>query len=220
MQRPENRCQQRAGLIVKRILKQLAYYCLSPILVRRGKGPGIHITFDDGPHPVNTPEILDILDRFECKATFFLIGGEAEKHMNLVREILARGHAVGFHSYSHLSNKKCSFREFRDDFRKLEKLERDLATEIRLYRPPYGDMTLRTLCWLALTRRKIIMWSLDSRDSFDEADDIVRTLDPGNIGSGEIILFHDDYDLTVELLPSILERLHRRGLRSSAIANG
>jgi peptidoglycan/xylan/chitin deacetylase (PgdA/CDA1 family) len=205
---------------VKRLLKRLVYYVLDPILVRRGRGPGIHITFDDGPHPENTPEILDILDRFQCKATFFLVGREAEKHTDLAREILARGHAVGFHSYAHLSSRKCSFREFREDFRKLEDLERDLDTRIRLYRPPYGDLTLKTLCWLALTGRKTVMWSLDSRDSFDEADEIMKTLDPVNIASGEIILFHDDYDRTVELLPSILERLHRGGLSSSAIANG
>jgi peptidoglycan-N-acetylglucosamine deacetylase len=189
---------------MKAFIKNVIYALFSPVLIRRGKAKCIYITFDDGPHPENTPEILKILSNFNVKATFFMTGEEMEKYSKLVSEVINQGHAIGYHSYRHKSMKEQSSAEFIDDLKKSDEICSTFSYKTRLYRPPYGDLSLFGFFWLIIHGWKIIMWSKDSRDSFDTLEQVKANVSPTNLECGEVLLFHDDYQLTVKLLPFIL----------------
>ena len=98
------------------------------------------LTFDDGPHETLTPKILDLLDRFEAKAVFFLIGARAKLQPELVREIHRRGHSLGNHSYSHLNDARggtASFSLYKQEIQECQEMIRSIAgVDTDLFRPP------------------------------------------------------------------------------------
>lgn len=191
---------------MRSFLKKIVYLVLSKFIIRLGDKQAIYITFDDGPHPENTPKILDILDAMEIRATFFMTGIEMEKHIDVVKEIATRGHQLAYHSYNHISMKEQSFSDFINEMNKADEICNSISYRTRLYRPPYGDLSLLGFLWLLVHGWKIIMWSLDSRDSFDNSEQILENIHPNNIQAGEILLFHDDYEQTLDLLPKALSR--------------
>lgn len=197
---------------MKELIKKLIYFIFSPFFKRKGKDNAIYITFDDGPHPEKTEKILMSLKKEKVKATFFMIGQEMEKHIETVKKVIDEGHSVGYHSYSHDSLKNTSLLQAIKDLKRSKQLARKLNIKINLYRPPYGDLTPLSFLYLAITGWKIIMWSLDSRDSFDTAEQVIKTTSPDNISPGEILLFHDDYELTARVLPGILQKIKKAGL--------
>ena len=127
------------------------------------------LSFDDGPHPATTPVLLEILDRYEIKALFFLTGEAAEKYPYLVKEIKNCGHIIGNHGYKHINGFRSTFTEY------IENVDRGaIGTSDKLFRPPYGKITFRQYRYLC-KRYKIIMWDLMGYD-FDK-----------KLGSGEVI---------------------------------
>jgi len=114
----------------------------------------IYLTFDDGPHPEITPWVLDQLDGCDAKATFFLVGRSAEKYPKLVEDIRSQGHAIGNHTYSHPNGWRTSFAHYMADVNRCDEI-----LQSKLFRPPYGKMTLRQT--RALQKRfDIIMWDV------------------------------------------------------------
>jgi len=191
---------------VKPLVKNILYFVFSPFLIRRGKKDGIYITFDDGPHPDNTPLILSILNKTKSKATFFMVGSEMKKYPELVSAVIEQGHLIGYHSRNHRSLKKLTISEVIDDFSMAKSLEEKFNIKIKYYRPPYGDLTLFSFFYLVFTGWKIIMWSLNSMDSFDNIISIKGNVDVNKIEIGDIILFHDDYDVTSSILEEIIRK--------------
>lgn len=173
---------------------------------------GVVLTFDDGPDPVHTRAVLDILDEHGAKATFFVIGRKVEKHPEVVEEILARGHDVGVHGYAHdrLFSLRGPRRVRRDLERAVKVLEKVMKRRPTLFRPPVGH-TNPTIARIAeqldLT---IIGWSVAGYDGLAGADPrkvvarLTRKLD-----DGDIVLLHDaaerdDHDPTA---PKVLRQL-------------
>jgi peptidoglycan-N-acetylglucosamine deacetylase len=195
--------------MLKSFIKTLVYFCLSPFIVRYGKGNNICITFDDGPHPDNTARILEILSRHRVHAIFFMTGSEMEKHPDIIKAVIADGHSIGYHGYAHISMRQQSRAEFNHEMRKRRDLERRFNIKLKLYRPPFGDLNLMGFTTLVLNRCKIVMWSLDSRDSYDTEQQILESLSVQNIQPGEILLFHDDYEKTTHLLDKLLTEYNR-----------
>ncbi len=193
---------------MKDILKNIVYFIFQNHLIRFGNKASIYLTFDDGPHKENTPMILDILDKKGVKATFFMTGVEMEKHIDIVKDIAARGHQLGYHSYTHMSMKHLKLNDFIIEMKKVDAICKEINCNIRLFRPPYGDLSFLCVIWLIFNDWKIVMWSLDSRDSFDDKHQVLRNVSPERLRPGEILLFHDDYILTIEILPEILSRLN------------
>ena len=191
---------------MKSYIKSLIYFIFSPFLIMKGKKDAVYITFDDGPHLVNTLKILEVLKAAKVKATFFMVGEDMDKFPDTVKAVKNDGHSIGYHSFSHQSLKKISLKNVISDIRKVKYLEFAHDIRINKYRPPYGDLTIMSVVWLVINRLKIIMWSLDSRDSYSDKDIVLMNVHPDNVGEGEILLFHDDYDLTVEILPEVLTR--------------
>ena len=190
--------------MIKTLIKKILYTLLSRFIVQQGTTDSIYITFDDGPHPDNTLRILETLEIHNVHATFFMTGLEMMKHQGIVKKVSAAGHVIAYHGYAHTSMKKQNIRDFTSDILKAKELEQIFGIKLALYRPPYGDISLSGFLYLMTHGWKIIMWSLDSRDSFDTLEQVKNNVSARSIKPGEIILFHDDYDKTASLLDSIL----------------
>lgn len=178
----------------------------------------IAITFDDGPHPVYTPEILSILSEYDVRATFFVVGENAEWYPDLVRRELAEGHEIGNHTYSHANLRKSGYDAVMSEILDMENAVYE-NTEYRchLLRPPgglYGDPVCHAAEMLDYT---VILWSIDTRDwAHTPRKKIVDTV-LDQVKSGDIILFHDYIgggdSPTPDALRAIIPELLDRGYR-------
>ena len=123
------------------ILKKLYPKRLSRVATEKT----LFLSFDDGPIPEVTPWVLEQLDKYSTKATFFCIGDNIRKHPEIFKKIKDKGHAVGNHTFNHLNGWKTSTSDYLENFRKTEqiiesKLEKTLSSEEKLFRPPYGKI--------------------------------------------------------------------------------
>jgi len=151
--------------------------------------PVVALTFDDSPHPESTPQALDILERFEAKATFFMVGEAAQRYPSLVRMIAEKGHVIGGHSYNHFSFARITGSERR---RQMWACEQALAPYgQRLFRPPYGEQTLASRLdafWLGY---EVVCWSVDVGDWCESDASLMANHLEEQIRPGSIILLHD-----------------------------
>lgn len=191
---------------------------LWPLVITRGPRGHVYLTFDDGPHPECTPAILDVLDSHRVKATFFMTGSLIEQYRGLAAEVVARGHTVGYHSYQHVHRSAHTIGSAIRDLESMRRFPGRLNTSIRHYRPPYGELSVVRLLWCLLHGVRVTMWSLDSQDStINSADELVRRVSPETVRNGDVILFHDDYKVTVDALPLILKNLRSAGFSFAAL---
>ena len=189
---------------MKSTLRRVFYSLFKAFIIRKAEPGAIYLTFDDGPHPENTEKILYSLAKYKAEATFFMIGEQMDRYPEIVESVIRAGHTIGYHSYNHRSLKKSSVTDIRIDLSKVDSLSSRFNYPIKLYRPPFGDLTPYAFLLLLLHRRKIVMWSLDCRDSFDPVDQVIANINPLKLEDGEIILFHDDYAHAQELVESSL----------------
>jgi peptidoglycan/xylan/chitin deacetylase (PgdA/CDA1 family) len=175
----------------------------------------VYLTFDDGPIPELTEEILDILAKFNAKATFFCVGENVKRHCETYAKILEQGHATGNHTHHHLKGWTTNYLEYLDDIREAGKY-----IESGLFRPPYGLMTYRQA--KALSKEyQVVMWSVLTRD-YDPAvseEECLQTALQG-IRPGAIIVFHDNIkarEKVLYALPRLLEYLDREGYKSERL---
>lgn len=169
----------------------------------------VYLTFDDGPIPEATPFILDTLDRYGVKATFFMVGDNVRKYPELKAEIERRGHRLGNHTFNHIGGFQCSSRDFLRNTYKA-----DEVIHSQLFRPPRGWM--RWTQYMRLRRKfTIIMWDLVTRDysRLLSADDVVQNIKK-YARNGCIITFHDSLKSIEKLhtaLPQSIEWLQQQG---------
>jgi peptidoglycan-N-acetylglucosamine deacetylase len=162
--------------------------CLYPDAIFRIKTTEkiLYLTFDDGPDPDSTPQLLNILDSFDIKALFFCTGKSAEKHPHLISLILSKGHIIGNHGFSHLNGWNTPTDGYIADVEKAA-----ACTSGIFFRPPYGS--LRFSQYLKLKRKyKIVFWDLMPYD-FDLSTGAGKSLEilKGKIRTGSIIVLHD-----------------------------
>ena len=165
----------------------------------------IWITFDDGPDEKATPFLVNLLGKFNIKATFFIIGSQAKKHPELVKLIINNGHKIGNHSFSHLSGYSTKNNKYLQD---VEQAKKHIDSDI--FRPPYGKITPSQIKSLKKDF-KIIMWDIMSWDFKENisSNKIFRNV-MDNVESGSIILFHNNlksYKNLKKSLETILEKL-------------
>lgn len=172
---------------------------------------GIYLTFDDGPTPGVTEWILHTLDRYDAKATFFVLGKNVELYPDLYQMILDKGHKIGNHTYSHQKGWAMSTERYIEDV--------DLAGDMlhtELFRPPYARITRTQLQQIA-QRYRIVMWNVLSRD-------YNRHLSPKKclretirgLRGGDIISLHDSaksFKNTSYVLPVLLRKAREMGLQ-------
>jgi peptidoglycan/xylan/chitin deacetylase (PgdA/CDA1 family) len=183
---------------------------------------GVVLTFDDGPDPVHTRKVLDVLDEHDAKATFFVIGRKVEKHPDVIEEIVRRGHEVGVHGYAHdrLFSLRGPRRVRRDLERSVRALEKITKTRPTLFRPPIGH-TNPTIARIAeqldLT---VVGWSVAGYDGIAGAEPKkVASRVANGLDDGDIVLLHDAAELDdhtpagVEALAGILTATKDKNLR-------
>lgn len=178
----------------------------------------LYITFDDGPIPEVTPWVLDTLKAFGAKATFFCIGANIDRHPQLFSRLVAEGHAIGNHTYNHISGWATTrFSYLRDSLRCQE------LTRTELFRPPYGRITLGQARALS-SRFQLVFWDVLSED-FDGRLEARKCLDNviANSRPGSIIVFHDSLlaeERVRYALPRTLEHFAAKGYRFDALPGG
>jgi peptidoglycan-N-acetylglucosamine deacetylase len=167
------------------------------------------LTFDDGPDPLSTLSLLDLLDRHSIKAVFFCKGVAAKKYPELINQIKTRGHLVGNHGYSHPDGWKTSLKRFTDDV-----LYAAPYTSYTLFRPPYGHLRLDQYRKLHETY-KIVFWDIMPYD-FDKRFGGIKSLQTlkKKIRPGSIIVLHDDHkSMSQEYIEEFIFFARREGFR-------
>lgn len=192
----------------------------------RWRGPrwpgSVSLTFDDGPHPVGTPAVLDRLDALGLRGTFFCVGWRAERDPGAVAEIRRRGHVVGTHGYAHVHHLARGPRWVRRDLERADAAMAGAGMAPRWFRPPYGQVTGATLGIARARGWETVLWSAWGRewatpDPAAVAARVTRRLRPG-----AVVLLHDSdaygpqgtWRVVVEALGPIAEELDRREMRA------
>ena len=175
----------------------------------------LYLTFDDGPTPFITEKVLELLDEYNAKATFFCIGKNIEQHPEIFNLIKYKGHHIRSHTYSHLNGWKSKTEEYINDYMKGREL-----SQSNLFRPPYGRILLKPL-QVIQKQDKVIMWDILSKDyDKDLSPEEVYANVTRNLGPGSIIVFHDNEKAKNNLLvvlPRILVYLSQQGYALEAI---
>ena len=181
---------------------------------RRAKGK-IALTFDDGPHPILTPKILAILEKYHVRATFFVIGVNIENYPDSIPRILELGCEVGNHTYTHRCVDKMSEEEIKNELRKTERALCDIYDyRIRSFRPPEGAYGTNLLKVAEEMQYRTVLWSIDTRDWDHMPPDQIARRVLSSVTDGDIILMHDyvgHNSPTCESLELFLPELLRRG---------
>lgn len=180
-------------------------FFLEAINYKRTPQKILALTFDDGPHPKVTPQILDLLKKHNAKATFFCIGQHAEKYPEILKRILEEGHEVGNHSYSH----KNTFPLFGESQIKKELQQTDaiLKQENKLFRPPFGVTNPTIAKVIKETGHLVIGWNVRSFDTVTKDPQTIAKRVLKKIKPGSIILMHDTQPQSLEALKIMLPKL-------------
>ncbi len=182
----------------------------------------VALTFDDGPYPPYTGQILDILKEYQVPATFFILGQNAEKYPDLVRRIVAEGHQIGNHTYSHLDLLKADRPTIADQIDRTGKIIADITGQKpRVVRPPHGFRDAVVIDVITERGLKVVEWSVSSRDWTNPGVEAIVSRTMSRVQSGSVILLHDGDGVaqaasrqqTVEATRLIIRRLLAEGYK-------
>ena len=188
------------------------------------KGPKeekiLALSFDDGPHPKYTVEILDILKEYNIKATFFVLGIHAELYPDIINRQISEGHEVGNHSYSHVNMKKASKNVIKEEFKKTQDIIYSISNvKPKVFRPPYGNYNDEVIKIVSSDNTSIVLWTFyqDSKDWSNPGVDSIVNTTLSKAQNGDIILFHDyvykEESHSVVALKIILPKLSDEGYK-------
>ncbi|MBS3897827.1 MAG: polysaccharide deacetylase family protein [Dethiobacter sp.] len=172
----------------------------------------VTFTFDVVWEPGETGRILEILDRYNIRATFFLTGTWVRYNPDLAREILLRGHEIGHHGYSHKRLTEQEDKGLAAEFALMEEtLREELQVRTVLFRPPYGEVDQRLFNFASEQGYTTVLWSIDPHDWLNPGVDKIISRVLKNAHNGAIILFHTNATQAVEALPVIIQSLKMKG---------
>lgn len=178
----------------------------------------LFLTFDDGPHPSITADVLKLLDQYSAKATFFCVGDNVRKYGDVYNQIQEKGHAIGNHTYHHLNGWKNSLLTYAKNITKASK-----EIESKLFRPPYGKITQKQVQFLKSHQYLLVMWDILTYDWAEIPNlekhykKIAKSINPGSI-----IVFHDSEKAKVNmlyLLEKVLDEFSKKGYKFATISN-
>jgi peptidoglycan/xylan/chitin deacetylase (PgdA/CDA1 family) len=183
----------------------------APSVVLRTSSGSMHLTFDDGPHPVATSKVLAVLRERGLKATFFLLGRNCRSYPDLVRQVIGEGHSVGNHTYSH----EClSFRTkdyIRNEIQRTDEAIRAITgSGTRFFRPPYGCVNGRIVRSARRLKLTCVLWDTDSKDFREGSLKAIKRRVARQSTNGSILLFHDNERTANKIesyLPQVLDFL-------------
>lgn len=169
----------------------------------------VAITFDDGPCSRTTNRLLDGLKERNVKATFFLVGENAESNEKVVKRMYEEGHLIGNHTYSHIKLDECNISSAVGEINKTNEIIKSITGEdVKYIRPPYGAYSDKLLSHVNMTP---VLWSIDPDDwATTDTAYVVKSV-VYKVKNGDIILLHDIYDSSVEAALEIIDRLSSKG---------
>ena len=193
-------------------------------------GPGagsagvVYLTFDDGPTPAHTPQVLELLARYQAQATFFVIGRAAAAYPELVRQEYAAGHGVGNHTWSHrrLTDLEGGRLEAEVDATSAV-IGRATGAPVQCLRPPYATVDAASADRARAHGLRLVMWDVDANDYLRPGAGAIAGRVLGRVRSGDVVLMHDgggNRDQTVAALQQVLASLSARGFRFRAMCRG
>lgn len=151
--------------------------------------PVVALTFDDGPHPVYTPQFLELLDEYGARATFFMIGSQADRYPDIVRRVAAAGHQIGNHSWDHVPFSLLTGKERRRQLRSCRRALSPYGSPI--FRPPNGDLNLAARLDAKLSGYRVVTWNVTGNDWQSEGGSVIAERLVEKIRPGSIVLLHD-----------------------------
>lgn len=211
-------------------LPYLLVQLLSFGIVREGRrgsakrGDEVALTFDDGPDPSSTPQILDILREHDAKATFFLLADKAEQHPELVQRLIDEGHEIGAHAVRHVHSwQRLPWDAYQDTVQSVKRLRQQTGQPVRFHRPPHGSYTLATLLGQRAAQVIGAQWTVNGNEwqpQMTPAMCLKHIL--FEVVAGSVVVLHDAGPYahkTAELLPPLLEELESRGYRFQTLSH-
>jgi len=180
----------------------------------------VALTFDDGPHPEFTPKLINILKKYNAKATFFVVGMMVKKYPYLVRMLVNSGMDIGNHTFNH---RRLKFIPYNDRIKEIEEtnkiIEKNAKIKVRYFRPPGGRYDWETINLAEKLGMEVILWDINSNDSnkFLTKKEFFSGV-MKNLRNFSIILLHDGARLTLKVLPELLRELKKRGYKFLTIS--
>ncbi|MBR5509526.1 MAG: polysaccharide deacetylase family protein [Lachnospiraceae bacterium] len=174
-----------------------------------GENKKIALTFDDGPHPIYTQKMLEVLEKEQIPATFFLLGQNVETNGEVVKEIAEKGHLIGNHTYHHVQVTTLPVEQACEEIDRTNQLIEELTGRGTEYvRPPFGTWNQGLEAELDMIP---VMWTIDTMDWMTENVDSIVNQVVKNAGENDIILMHDSYKSTVQAVERIIALLRANG---------
>ena len=189
----------------------------------------VALTFDDGPHPVFTNELLDLFKEKGIKATFFVTGKNIEKHNNIINRMIAEGHELGNHSYSHNNLIFKKKNKIKEEIQKTDSLLRELGVKGDIhFRPPFGRLLFAASAVLASLNKKVIMWNVPTKDFKENDPNVILKRIYKRIKPGSIIVLHDsgverpgkriDRIVTITVVKKLIDELLKKGYKFRTVS--
>ena len=215
------------GLFFLLFIISLTAFAHSAETIWSGKNlKAVALTFDDGPHPEFTAKLLDILDRYHAKATFFVIGRHVKSFPDLVFRMQQAGHDVANHSYLHERMNRMKLSQAIEEIEKTNfEIKNVTGKEVHYFRAPGGRYSANVYQAALKTHMQVINWSVNAGDYQNElvysgektpfnqsAQEILKHLSR-TIKGGDIVLMHNGAPQTLEALPQLIEMLQKKGLK-------
>lgn len=212
------------------LLRQCARSAMAAVLPRSlfmTRGPStsqaLYLTFDDGPHPEHTPRLLDFMAKQSIKGTFFLVGEKAEQYPRIVERIVAEGHGIGNHTWSHVDPRTVSDSALVNEITKTNQLLSGITgIAPTFFRPPFGKLTWNKFWAVWRAGFTVTLWNVDTKDySSNDAQATIQRMNFWQPAAGDVVLLHDVYPqihATFELLLALI-RSRQPSLQFRALSN-
>lgn len=176
----------------------------------------VALTFDDGPHPENTLKALQLLAKYDMKATFFMLGSRIDFYPDLVQEVFNQGHEIGNHTWNHKQLTKISDADIKEEIDSVnQRLEGIIGESATVFRPPYGATNNHVESFLTVPS---VLWTIDTLDWKTKDKEAILAEVKENLKPGAIILMHDIHATTIDALELVLPYLEEQGYQSVEVS--
>lgn len=182
-----------------------------PVIQEKGR-PWIALTFDDGPHPVMTEKLLNVLEKEKVPATFFVVGKMAERYPQILERIARSGNEVANHTYHHPRLSRLDDKDIISELAQTRAvIQRITGKDSLLFRPPGGDYTRRTLKVTSQAGYKMVLWSILTKDVQGATADAIENRILRGADDGAIVLMHSGMPHTIAAMPDVISQLRQKG---------
>ena len=206
------------------MIKNLLASALLPgkVLYRIDQPGTVFLTFDDGPNARHTPDVLDVLDQHDAKATFFMVGRDVRINEKVAATVASRGHVLANHTLTHPRMDRLSASARQIEIEGMDDVIASVGGQRAqmLFRPPYGHASFSLVGQCLKLHRVVTMWSRDSYDFRASEDEVVAGFEKRPIEGGDILLFHDDSASSAPSLRRLIPRWKDAGLRFAGLPVG